>query len=50
MPQEVSNKEPGKSLLSTFKDEWLNVKKPDEDWLWSWKHPPGINWELEWSS
>lgn len=33
-----------------IKQMGLKRQKINEDWLWSWKHPPGINWELEWSS
>jgi len=33
-----------------IKQMGLKRQKLNEDWLWSWKRPPGINWELEWSS
>lgn len=32
-----------------IKQMGLKRQKLNEDWLWSWKRPPGINWELEWS-
>lgn len=28
----------------------LQRRRKDRDWIWLWRKPPGINWELEWKS
>ncbi len=33
-----------------IKQMGLERQKINEDWFWAWERPPGINWELEWSS